>query len=306
MLETHFLSEDEYLVRLSWSARMKLTRQLLTAHGGPLLAAVLAATVAWGVIVSSLWSLAGVPLKALIGYQAAVAEVGSVEALAGRLALFSLLAGAVSSVVLLSLNNLLDHYWEGDGPATVEEAAEALLAPWARLRHIWGALAAWSLLGAAWGAALALASLPPFLGVLPVLAGVPLFLLLQNCAMWYLLHQEQEEPGLWAAVALPCRLLAHSEVLWRKTLTTGLAACLPGLALTGAALSPLPSGPGWTLGLFLTGAALLTGGLTFLSCFFALNYRQALANYRLRCRPAPPARETEKIESETEGLEAFI
>ena len=289
MLDFHSLADDEYLVRLGWADRVRLTRLLLTACGWPLAAAVLAAVLAWGVLIASLWHLAGTSLKALTGYPAAVAAVGSAGALAGRLAFFALEATVVSSIILLSLNALIAHCLEGDAPRTLEGAIEYLLGPWSGWRALWGPLAAWALIGAAWGAALGLISLLPWLGLLPVAVGVSLFALLHNGALWHLTqlehhpHLEHEEPGLWTAVARPFQLLRHSEILWRKTLAAGLASVLPGLLMTGAALSPVVKiGPGWSLLLFGLGLAVLVAGLTFFSCFFALNYRQALANYRLR------------------------
>jgi hypothetical protein len=219
-------------------------------------------------------------LKALAGYGFALAVLGSAPALVVRLSLFFLGAGVLASFLLLSLNNLLDHCLEGEAPGGWA-AVLLLLAPWSRWRGLLTPLGVWLGLAAAWGAALALVSLLPYAGVIMVLAGTAVFALLHNCAIWHLIHLEHEEPGLWAAVALPFRILGHSDVLWRKTLALGFLVCLPGLTVMAVALSPLWTGFFLSGLLFLLGAGLLVPGLTFFGCYFALAYKQALANYRL-------------------------
>jgi hypothetical protein len=282
------LSEDEYLVRLSRADRIRLTRLFLRQCRRPLLAATLGAIVIWAALVPALWSLMGLQFKALGGHGAALAALGSVSSFSVRLAFFFLLSGTVSSIILLSLNNLIDRCQEGDTPDGWEEAVMMLLAPWHRWRLLWAPLAVWLGLAAIYGAALALASLPPYLGVLLALAGTAVFALLYNCVMWHLIHLEHEEPGLEAAVTLPFLVLGHSDILWRKTLTLGLAVCLPGLVMMAVALSPLWTGFFWSGLVFLSGMALLTPGLTFFGCYFALAYKQALANHRLRCQRLEP------------------
>ena len=289
MGEAPFLSEDEYLVRLRRADRIKLAGRFMRHCHRPLLAAVLAAVAIWGALVPVLWSLSGLHLKALAGYGPAVAILGSVPALVVRFSLFFLGATALGSFLLLSFNNLVARCLEGEAPGGWAEAVLLLLAPWGRWRGLWAPLGCWLGLAAAWGAPLALVSLVPYAGLVPVLAGTAVFALLHNCAMWHLIHLEHEEPGLWAAVALPFRVLSHSYVLWRQTLGLGVIACLPGLAVMGAALSPLWTGFFLSGLVFLLGAALLVPGLTFFGCYFALAYKQALANYRLHSRPDPAA-----------------
>ena len=272
------MDNDDYLVRLGQADRIKLTGLLLRHCHRPLLAAVLAAATAWGALVPVLWSLSGLRL----------AVPGPAPGLAVRLSVFFLGAGALGSVLLLSLNHLIDRCLEGEAPDGWEETVVLLLAPWSpgllAPLGAWLVLAAaWGLaLGLAWGAVLSLASLPPYAGLVPVLAGALVFAPLHNCAIWSLVRLEHEEPGRWAAVALPFRVLGHSRVLWRKTLSLGLLACLPGLGVTAAALSPWLTGFVLSGLVFLLGAALLAPGLAFFGCYFALAYRQALANYRLR------------------------
>jgi hypothetical protein len=214
--------------------------------------------------------------------------MGSVSALVVRLSLFFMGGAALGSFLLLSLNNLLNHCLEDEAPGGWAEAVLLLLAPWGRWRGLWAPLGVWLGLAAAWGSALALASLAPYAGLVPALAGTVIFALLHNCAIWHLIHLEHEEPGLWAAVALPFRVLGHSDVLWRKTLGLGIVICLPGLAVMATALSPLWTGFFLSGLVFLLGAALLVPGLTFFGCYFALAYKQALANYRLYGRPDSP------------------
>jgi len=283
----HFLSEDEYLVRLSRADRIKLAGRFMRHCHRPLLAAVLAAVAIWGSLVPALWGLLGLHLKALAGYGPTMTIMGSVSALVVRLSLFFLGAGALASFLLLSLNNLLDHCLEGEAPGGWA-AVLLLLAPWSRWRGLLAPLGAWLGLVAAWGAALALVSLLPYMGLIMVLAGTAVFALLHNCAMWHLIHLEHEEPGLWAAVALPFRVLGHSYVLWRKTLALGFLVCLPGLAVMAAALLPLWTGFFLSGLVFLLGAGLLVPGLTFFGCYFVLAYKQALANYRLHVHDQQP------------------
>ena len=281
------MSDDEYLVRLGQADRITLTGRLLRHCHRPILAAVLASAATWGALVPVLWSLSGLNLAAL-------AVPGPAPALAVRLSVFFLGAGALGSGLLLSLNHLIDRCLEGEAPDGWEETVVLLLAPWSRGLRLLAPLGVWLVLAAAWGAALGLAwgaaqglaSPPPYAGLVPVLAGALVFAPLHNCALWNLVHLEHEEPGLWAAVALPFRVMGHSRVLWRKTLGLGLLVCLPGLGVTAAALSPLWTGFFLSGLVFLLGVALLAPGLTFLGCHFALAYRQALANYRLNNRGA--------------------
>jgi len=285
--EIPYQSEDEDMVRLGRADRIQLTRRLLVHCPALLLSAVFISAVAWGVLVPALWGLLGLKLKALAGYHLAVPLLGSVPALTFRLALFFAGVAALAALVLLGLNNLIADCLEGEAPGDWAEAVLVFLAPWGRWAGISWPLALWLGLAAVWGATLALASLAPYAGLVPVLAGAVVFALLHNCAMWQLVRPEQEEPGLWAALALPFRVLGHSDVLWRQTFSLGLVLALPSLAAWGAALSPLVR-PGWWTGLlFFLGAALLVPALTFFLCYFALTYKQALANYRLRVRPAP-------------------
>ena len=275
---TFKLSENECLVRQSRADRLRLAGRLFHDCRVPLLSAVLAASFAWGALVPALWSLLGLRLEALAGHGQAVAVLGSVQALVLRLALFWLAAGALASFLLLSLNNLIAHGLDGDTPKSWEEAVLILRAPWSRKNR--RELAVWLFLYAAWGAASALASLAPYLGLALALAGTLIFALLHNCAMWGLVYAEDE--GLWTALSLPFRAAVYSRVLWRKTLALGLMLCFPGLAVMTAALTPLWTGFFLSGLVFLLGAALLATALAFFSCYFALVYRQALANHRQR------------------------